>query len=408
MVIDKTVLVCDGGYFQPLAHILSKQFQRVLYFRDWRKGFYTVPSDLAIGDGYEDIERVDSLVGAIHETDLFIFPDLYWSEEQEYLKSLGKLVFGPGRGEDLELYRSDFYEMLKGVNLPVVPYEMVMGVKKLRQVLEKTEDKWIKVSFSRGVCETWHFDNYKISKPRIDQIEYELGCLSEDQSFMVQDALESKKEVGSDQIVVDGKFPKTVQYAVEGKDKTALTRMCSATALPKEVQQVNKAISPLLLSIRGYFSTEIRIGVDGNPYLIDPTCRHASPCGETYDLLCSNLGEIILAAAQGEIQEPVVKDKFAAQAVITSELAETMSLPIYIHPRVRQNVFLYHSGIRDDGQECVFKTGQKISEIGSIAATGKTIDEAINRCREVAKDVKGFKVTICLDNIEEHKKELMQ
>lgn len=400
---NKTVCVIDNGLFQPLAHCLSKHFNRVLYFREWKESFPS-PQDVAIGEGYNDIECVDSLMGAIKDTDLFVFPDIYWAEEQAYLRSIGKKVFGAGDAERLELYRHDFSEAIKELGMPVIPHEMVKGVKRLRERLEKVEDKYVKVSFVRGLMETWHHCDYRISKPKVDEIEYNLGCLSEDQEFMVEDAMEAKRENGSDQIVVDGRFPKIVQHGVEGKDKTYLAEMIAYSSLPKEVRQVNEWIAPLLKSYkyRCYFSTEIRVGKkDNKPYLIDPCCRHASPAGETFNTLCGNLGEMIEAAAEGELVDPKPVKRFAAQAIITSDIAETMSVPIYINPKVREWVHLYHSGIREDGQECVFKTDAQMAEIGSVVGIGNTIDEAIKQCREHAEGIECYKSGIYTDQLED-------
>lgn len=407
----KTILICDGGLFQPLAHLLAKHFERVLYFREWRNGPFPTPQDMAIGRGYEDIERVDSIMGCINEVDLFIFPDIFFAEEQKYLRSLGKAVFGAGDGEEMELYRVDFWEQMRDLSMPVLSQETVTGMTQLRKALEKCEDTYIKVSFVRGLMETWHHIDYRLSKPKLDELQYKLGAFSEEQEFIIEDAMECKREVGSDQIVVDGKFGKTVQFAVEGKDKTALAMMRDYTRLPKEVQQVNEWVAPILKDhgYRGYFSTEIRIGKkDGMPYLIDPTCRHASPCGETLNLMCGNLGEMIEGAAAGEIVEPRVTKKFAAQALITADMAETTSVPIYIDPKIREYVALYNSCIREsDGQELVVFTDARMSEVGSVLGLGNTIEEAIRACQENAKKVECFKIGVYTEQLEEFKKDLL-
>jgi len=414
---DKTAMVFDNGLFQPLAHRLARDFGRVLYHRGTRHAF-PVPNDSAIGGGYPKIERAESWEAHVDEVDLFVFPDLYWAETQAYLRSLGHRVFGCGWGEDLELWRDDFYSTLKKHGLNTVPWEMVQGMTALREYLEDEEDKYIKVSYHRGLMETFRWIDMRISKPRLDVLQHDLGALSEDQWFLVQDSLDSKREVGSDQIIVDGKFARTVQYAVEGKDKTGLARMLPYARLPKEVLEVNNALAPVFASVgkehstynpyRGFFSTEIRVAKDGKPYLTDPTCRMASPCGETYMLMCENFSEIVWAAAGGEIVEPEVRKPFAAQALIQADLAETQSIPIFIDPKVRDQVCLYHSGIRRDGQECVFKSDAGMLELGSVIGLGVTIDAAIEDCRKTASKVICDKMSVAVDALEEFKPQLMK
>lgn len=410
-MIEKTVLCIDGGLFQPLAHLLAKQFSRVLYFREWRNGPFPVPQDMAIGRGYEDIERVNSIMGCMDEVDLFVFPDIFFAEEQKQLRKMGKSVFGAGDGEDMELYRVDFWEQMKEIGMPVIHQETAHGMKALRKLLEKVEDKYIKVSFVRGLMETWHHIDYRLSKPKLDELEFKLGAFSEEQEFIVEDAMECKREVGSDQIVVDGQFGKTVQFAVEGKDKTALSMMRSYIDLPKEVQKVNAWVASILkdYGYRGYFSTEIRIGKkDNQPYLIDPTCRHASPCGETLNMMCGNIGEMIQGAAEGHLVEPKVVKKFAAQALICSDMAETASVPIYIDPKIREFVALYNSAIREsDGQEVVVFTDARMAEVGSVCGLGDTIEEAIKQCQENAKKIECYKISVYTDQLDEFKKDLM-
>lgn len=414
---DKTAMVFDGGLFAPLAHRLARDFGRVLYHRGTRHAF-PKPDDSAIGAGYAKVERAESWEAHVDEVDLFIFPDLYWADTQAYLRSLGHRVFGAGWGEELELWRDDFYSALAEHKLNTVPWEMVRGMTALREHLEDEEDKYVKVSYHRGLMETFHWISMRISKPRLDVLQHDLGVLSEDQWFLVQDSLDSKREVGSDQIIVDGKFPRTVQYAIEGKDKTGLARMLPYARLPDEVREVNDKLAPVFESVnlghptlnpyRGFFSTEIRVSKDGKPYFTDPTCRMASPCGETYMLMSENFSEMIWAAAEGFIVEPVVKKPFAAQAMICADLGKTQSIPIFIDPKVREQVCLYHSGIRADGQECVFKSDAAMQELGSVVGLGVTIDEAIKDCRAVAGKVECDKMTIATSDLEEFKPQLMK
>src|SRR6266576_2239924 len=108
---DKTAMVFDNGLFQPLVHRLARDFGRVLYHRGTRHAF-PMPNDSAIGSGYEKATRADSWEAHVDEVDLFVFPDLYWADTQAYLRSLGHRVFGCGWGEELELWRDEFYSTL--------------------------------------------------------------------------------------------------------------------------------------------------------------------------------------------------------------------------------------------------------------------------------------------------------
>src|SRR5258708_15118766 len=104
-VSSKTVLCVDHGLFLPLAIKLAESFQRVLYYSPWEKGF-PILNDCVIGDGFENVERVDDIWEHLKDVDLFLFPDLQHSGLQLHLESLGKRVWGSREGDDLELSRS--------------------------------------------------------------------------------------------------------------------------------------------------------------------------------------------------------------------------------------------------------------------------------------------------------------
>ena len=407
-MIEKTICVCEGGLFQSLAHRLSKEYDRVLYYRPWTSTF-SHPNDLQIGKGYENIERIDDPLdpSTFEQIDTFCFPDVYFKGLQKYLRSIGKPVWGAFDGEDMEMERAPMKEMMKRVGLPVNGYEVVIGITALRKFLEKHEDRFVKVSRVRGLTETFHAKNYELVKPKIDDIESELGGLAEVQEFIVEEGIPDAIEVGYDGFSIHGQYPKIAQWGVEIKDCGYAAELRNYSDLPKSVRFVNDKLSGPMdkCGYQGFFSTEIRVGKDRNPYLIDFTARAASPAGECLQALVTNLGEIIEAGAHGELEEIKKKDRFAAQAIITSDFAEEHWLPIYISEKIRDNFKLYHSCKVGD-QEYIVPTEADMSEIGSVVATGSTIDEAIKKCKELAEQIEGFQVKVKTEAMDAAKAEL--
>ena len=53
------------------------------------------------------------------EIDLWIFPDIGWGGTQKTLRKMGKAVWGSMGGDDFELYRTRFLDLLKQLKLPV-------------------------------------------------------------------------------------------------------------------------------------------------------------------------------------------------------------------------------------------------------------------------------------------------
>ena len=404
-MIARTICILENGLFQSFAHRMARDFDRVLYWKPWVTSF-SHPNDRYTGTGYEGIERVDSWLEHIDEVDVWAFPDIGYAPEQAYLRSLGKQVWGAGYGEELELLRGETKELMEDVGLPVQPWEWLTGMKSLRQFIKKNPGWHVKVSTTRGLTESFHAIDYDLVKPKLDSLEHELGGRAEVQEFIVEEGIDGI-ESGYDGFFV-GDFPKTAQVGIEVKDAGFLCALLPYARIPKEVREVNDKLKPTLqkYGYTGSFSTEVRIN-KGKGYCIDFTCRSASPAGETMQELFLNYGEIVEAVSRGELVEPVIKDKFAAQAMLTSSFADENWLPIEIPKEIRNQVKLYHSCMVGD-QEFIIPGEYDMAEIGSVVATGRTIDEAIKKVGEYAEQVKAFGLKCRTDVLEGAKADLLK
>lgn len=408
MKIKRTALVIDNGLFQPLAHRLSEFYERVLYWRPWIATL-SHSNDLVMGSGYKDIERIESYEQFFDDEQVtWIFPDLHYAPLQEWLRSKGRSVFGSGNGEELELLRGEAKDLMEEIGLPVQKWDRVFGMDALRTYLKKNEDVYIKISTTRGVSETFNSINYDLVKPKLDEMQHELGGLADVQEFIVEHALEAIIENGYDGICVDGKFPKWGQWGVEQKDKSYFAQWKPYEQLPKQVRMVNDKFAPTLkeFKYRGFFFTEVRVTKDGKGYPIDLTCRMGSPSGEAWIELCDNLGEVVEGASNGILVEPKPAGRFAAQAVMISDFAESNWLPVCIPEKIRKHVHLYHSCVVE-GQEYVVPIDVDMPQIGSVVGIGKTADEAEKNCRDYAQQIQGYGIKIDLDAMAQSKKELL-
>lgn len=411
-MIKRTALCIDHGLFQGLAHCLAQEgYEKVLYFRPWTGSFPTA-NDYFIGTGYEDIERIHSYDQYFDDKDVtWIFPDLYSAELQEWLRAQGRQVWGAGHGEEIELDRADAKELLKEVGLPVKPWAVLMGMKELRAHLQKKENEgvFVKISRVRGLCESFESPNYELVLPKLDAIQAELGMRSEVQEFVVEQPVPDAVEVGYDGWTIDGKWPAQCLVGVEKKDQCYFGRVKDYAMIDKNVRVVNDKLAPTMkqYGYRGFFSSEIRVGKDGKPYLIDCTCRHASPAGESILECVDNIAEVIEGGSKGEMVTPKMRGKFVAQTLLTSDFSEDHWLPLEIPKEVRPHVYLYHSLMVGD-QEGIVPTGCDMNQIGSVVAVGSTPEQAIKQCRELADQVKGYKVTHSSDALEEAAKDLLK
>lgn len=399
---SKSVLIVDQGLFWPLAQRLKREFGRVGYFCDWKRGFPTA-HEFDIGTGFDDVERIAQFWDKVDEFDLICFPDILQGDLQLHLRKCGHLVWGSGKGEELELYRNYFKRMLKAVGLPVQPYRVITGIDGLREYLQQRGDKFVKLSLLRGITETFGVKKFWMSEARIDELEHTLGMRKRTTEFMVEDEIETNIECGIDTICVDGNFPSIAASGVEVKDVAYGAVVQDYADLPEGIQLVNERISPVLAKYqyRNFWSTEIRVAKDGTPYFIDPTCRHPSPAGECEHELWGNLGEMMWHGASGDLVDPVPTAKYAVQAIIFGERAKESWQGIAFPEKYRANVKLYFH-CRIDGHDYVIpQTTAKMNEIGSVVATGNTLKEAADKCREIAETIEGDKIHVHTDRIQD-------
>lgn len=396
---DKVCCWIDNGLFVSFAQRVSPDFGKSYYFTPWVSGFPKSNGRLP-GVGLDGLERVNRPWDLVDDVDLWIFPDVYFSDWQNHLVSLGKRVWGPRNGEALELDRWGTKKLLQELGLPVQHCALVLGLDHLRDYLKENEDVWVKVSVTRGDFETFHSMNYKLSEPRLDALEHCLGAKKDMLEFIVEDSINDAIEVGYDGWCVDGKFPPTACFGYEIKDLGYIGCVQKYSDFPEPVVRVNSALSDWFKSkqYRGFFSSELRVGEDREPYLVDPCCRCGSPPNEVYQELFSNWGEILWNGAEGRIVVPEPVAKYAVEAMIHSPWADSNWQAIHFSEETRPFVKL-RNHCRIGGVDYAVPQSVALPEIGAVVGIGDTIKEAVDHCHKNAKDVAGYYIDIKMDSI---------
>lgn len=396
---EKTVCCVDNGLFVSIAQMLARSFGRVLYYSPWVNAF-PKSNAMIIGDGLEDIERIKYPWDHLDEVDLWVFPDVYFSDMQMELVRQGRRVWGARKGDALELHRSESKELLRELGLEVGNYAVLDGMEELRLYLMDHENVWVKVSLVRGDLETFHSINYELSKPKLDEVAHRLGAKATFAEFIVEDAIEDAVEVGYDGFTVDGQYPETSFFGFEIKDLGYVGMVKPYSRLPKPVLEVNAALASWFKrqQYRGFFSSELRITKDRTPYLIDPCARAGSPPSEVYQEMFSNWAEILWQGAEGILVNPVPVAKYGVEAMIHSAWADKNWQALSIEDDARQWVKL-RNHTRIDGKDYCVPQEVGLPEIGAVIGIGDTIMEAIEHLRDNASQVKGYFVEIKLDSI---------
>ena len=403
---DKTVLVCDYGQFVELAVTLSKDFGRVLYFAPWVGGGCPTSHILRIGQGIDGIERVDETWNHLDDVDLVVFPDAYEPALQEFLVSRGKRVWGCRGGAELELDRIRSKAISKKLGIDIAPYDVVTGIEALRGFLKNHDDKWVKISTTRGDMETFYAADYAHVEQMIDKLAADLGPKKKVMEFIVESAVSPAVEVGYDGFTIDGRFPNASLVGVETKGQAYFGKTMRYAAVPEQVRSVNEKLAPALkrYGYRGFLSTEIRCK-DDKAYLIDPCTRCGSPPSELYQVMIENLGEVLWEGADGIMVEPEYKAKYGAMLMLRSEWATTNWQQVSFPDSIRKNVKL-HNMTMLDGEYYVIPHMDARAQIGAVVAMGDTAQKAIKECKRIAELVEGHMLEKSPDALDEAEENL--
>lgn len=394
---DKSVLIIDNGLFVSLAELLVGQFGRVGYFCDWQSSFPD-GRELVVGSGLEGIERVKYLWNQIDDFDLIVFPDCWNGDLQEYLRRMGKRVWGSGMKADLELARWRTKELLENLSLPVNEVAQVKGITALREYLQAHHDVFVKISALRGLGETFESEKYDFSKGQLDELEAKYGPLMDMVTFLCEKKIPKAKELGYDGYCIEQEFPNSAFFGAEVKDKAYFGKLLDYDALPDEVKMVNTKLSYEMKGYRQFFSSELR-----NQYPIDLTCRHASPAGEAFLHAMTNLADVLWNGAEGKLVHAEWSAKFAAQIIICSEWAEEHPLLVEFPEEIRPFVKLYNH-CRVDGKDWVIPQLARMKQVGSVVGLGDTPEAACKAAQERAEQIKGYDLEIESEALEKARK----
>ena len=382
-ISDVTALIVDSGLFIPLAVRMAQSCKRLLYWSPDCRGFPSLRQG-AIGDGFENVERVIEFWNEIDEIDLFIFPDIGQSELQLHLEKMGKAVWGSRRGDKLELGREYFMRRLGQMGLNVPKFEVLIGLEALREHLREVEDVYIKVSRWRGDFETMHWRSWAMDNGWLDMEAVNFGPLQNTIHFLVFEAIDTDIEIGGDTYCVDGAWPNLMLNGVEGKDKTYFAAVTKQTEMPEQLQEIMDAVSTELEQVRyrNQISFEDRVK-DGEHWWNDATQRGGMPSSASQYRLWENFPEIVWAGANGELVEPEPRHMFSIECQITAKCEKDTWITVELDPQLIEHCAFSYCGFIDG---CYVFPPDEIhqGELGWFVVTGNDPSELLQEAKDLA------------------------
>ena len=400
---SKTVCVVDNGLFCDVATLLAESFGRT-YLHIPVPGTSPTSSMLRVGEGLEGVEKIDSIWEHLDAIDLFVFPDLYNGPLQQYLSDQGYRVWGSRMGDVLELDRDYAKRLCRDVGLAVGPYEVVTGIEALRKTLKAHDDRYVKISRSRGDFETFHAPTYALAEPWLDEIARKLGVLKDSKEFIVEEPIDDCVELAYDGYSVDGQFPSHAMHGVEIKDRGYIGKFEAYADMPAAVHEINEALSPVLRAYqyRNIFAVECRVQGD-TPYVTDFCTRFCNPPSQLATHMYTNIAEIVWHGAAGDLVEPVPRGAWGAQVQLVTGLHKDQWQIVDFPAKYREHVRLSYP-VHLDGRYAITPEGVGMTVVGAVVATGDTMEAAIDAVKAIAEDVKGYSLEIgveCFDSAAE-------
>lgn len=337
-----------------------------------------------IGCGFDTIERVREFWPIKKEIDLFCFPDVELSGLQLELESQGFAVWGSRTGDDLELRREQFMEIVGKLGLDVPKYKVFEGMDDMREFLKHADNQYIKISRFRGNMETKHWRSWSMDENWLDWLSYTLGPVKDIMRFLVFEEIPTDLEIGGDTYSVRGQWPNTMLNGLEFKDTTYFSAVTKHNQMPEQLQEILEAFTPLLSKddYRNQWSMEVRVK-DEKSYFIDPTCRGGMPSSGSQQIIWENFPEIIWAGANGELVEPEPAAKFSLECMVSTttdkESWDVLEFDEELFPNLRLSACCFING-----RYCFPPDEFHGGDLGWLVTIGDTPSETLEKAKELA------------------------
>lgn len=392
---DVTACVIDRGTFFAVALRLARDCKRVLYHIPNGEQFETFAANCR-GDGFSKVEYVSDFWPHKSDIDLFVFPDCTDAGLQAELVGMGYPVWGSRNADRYEKYRGVWVKTCQELGLPMPETAPVVGIANLRSFLREHagQEYFVKASRFRGDMETWHASSPAQIENKLDLLALRFGPFQDKVTFYIQEPVKTKIEGGTDTYSIDGQYPGKVVLGYEKKDEAYFATWKPTSEMPEEIWGPSNAIAPLLksLSYRNMVSTEVRVGEDGESYLLDPCLRFPSPAGEEQLELYANASDIIWQGAQGTLVEPEMTARYCGEALIHYCGDPEGWRSIRVSKELQPWVKLY--ACASDGDTFSLPPGGNNQDIGCAIGLGDTPEEVLSFLKDISEELKAEPVEV--------------
>ena len=395
MNVDKAkILLFNRGDHSYLAERFARDAAQVWSYTPIL-GRQPKNRDDQIDMGKKGVEAIDDFEQYKDKADLIVFPDEFSGEICNRMWLEGKRAFGSGLSAEYEIDKVLFLKTLKKLGLPVIRTVLVKGIDAAIKELSGKKDKWIKAPYNRGDFDTKHFQTIETFMPWFNYQRSKLGQgVSDTIDLLIQDSFPCLVESGGDRYIVKGKRSNSGTIGYEEKDKWYIYRVVKK--FPKIIDDVDAKMESVFQAevknnklvkgaYSGAYSTELRINDKGETRFTDLTSRFGSPPGEGLAEIYTTFTQDVFDVADGK--QPIMKHDFEYGAMINlvSSWNEDQEICVQYPKEIEKNVKLRHSYKHKGNMYCV--PNDSSGYFGCVVAQDKTLQGAINKANEMAKQV---------------------
>jgi hypothetical protein len=384
-------LVNDAGIFTDIAVSLADGGKNdVVLCSPWQT-VYPSWKDFAAGVGMKGVRKQNK-----HGNPLLFWEQVEWADcianfdvgnndQIAFLRKMfpKKSVWGSGRGERIENDRIFLKEMIKTLELDLVPYDVIKGITALKAHIKANPDKYVKINVFRGDMESFRAVSVEDNRADFLKLELALGPNAEETLFIVEDMIDAKVEIGYDGFFAGKDYADKCFCGIEYLKNLYIAKVFDYEDLPTPIFDTMEALAPVMEKVdyRGAVSTEERIVSMKEHYLIDICSRLPSPLSALYPEFIKNWPEFVYRTGLGEACPLDIDVKYVGAFALNAMRGKEEYLPIKVKESDRDKI-KFQSVTMYNGKYHGVKGNEIIS---TVVAGGDSKEEVLDKLKEYSK-----------------------
>ena len=289
------VMDFEGGF--ETARRLHEDGNEVYYYSQREKA-YPEFLPMAIGDGF-GFPRVKHWADVIDKVDYVVFPEIGHGPLVDWLRERGYKVFGANkRGELLENDRMHAKRVMKELGIQFPNTYQATGIPEVISYLNEHDGShYLKMNMYRGDLETVSVGSAYEAEAFLSNLYAVHGPFSSNIPIIIEDKVDGCY-MGQDMFFNGTKFLSPFIFGFEDFGSDALEKATDHTPFDDTFEKLGKYLAEI--DYRGPFSMEALLDKNGTAYSIDPTARFPFTLSMIYMNHLRNLGDVIVACADGK------------------------------------------------------------------------------------------------------------